>query len=185
MWVLNHYRGCGKAAVFRIGKPLPTDPIINTPMRHLDGSQVEFAEPCVCGSCGADLTLVDMAPHNFEPVTDKDYQRMTEQVKGIALGKQHAPGEAPRVTPERIDELLSRVMYRYENPDETTSTFAHAYLDGEFYLVSGFSACVVKENFDADKGRQYALKDAEPKVRAELWKLEGYALRLRLEGEAA
>ena len=97
--------------------------------------------------------------------------------------KQCAPGEAPRVTPERIESLLARVMYRYDNPEDTTSTFAHAYLDGEFYLASGFSACVSKENFDADKGRQYALKDAEPKVRAELWKLEGYALRLRLEGD--
>jgi hypothetical protein len=96
-----------------------------------------------------------------------------------------APGEAPRVTPERIDALLARVMYRYDNPADTTSTFAHAYLDGEFYLASGFSACVSKENFDADKGRQFALKDAEPKVRAELWKLEGYGLRLRLEGDAA
>lgn len=207
MWAQIHNRGCGKVASYRVGKPLPSDPISHEHCHRVDGSPMVFAEPCVCGSCGADLSLVDMAPHNFLPVTDAEYQVLIHNAKvavtnamienEVTEDEQRLPripllpmpagatlpvqGDAPRVTPERIDALMARVMYRYDNPEGTTSTFAHAYLDGEFFLVSGFSACVSKENFDAVKGRQYALKDAEPKVRAELWKLEGYALRMHLE----
>lgn len=89
---------------------------------------------------------------------------------------------APRVTNERIDELMARVVYSFDvRPNGSTSTLVHAFLDGKFYLASGHSACVSPENFDAEMGMKIAKRDVEGKARQELWKLEGYALRDRME----
>ena len=64
---------------------------------------------------------------------------------------------APRVTKADIDALMARVTYTVEQrPGGTTSTFVHAFLDGKFFLATGFSACVNAEN--------------------KLWELEGYRL---------
>lgn len=82
---------------------------------------------------------------------------------------------APRVTADHVQALMDRVIYHYEQPKGTTSTFAHAFLDG-FYLASGYSACVSAANFDAAKGQKYAKEQAEPKARDKLWELEGYKL---------
>lgn len=90
---------------------------------------------------------------------------------------------APRVTKERIDSLMSRVVYRYDQPEGTTSTLAHAFLDGEFLLASGHSACVSRENFNAALGQKMARDEAEAKARDKLWELEGYALRTKLRGD--
>ena len=86
---------------------------------------------------------------------------------------------APRVTADQIQSLMDRVVYHYEQPQGTTSTFAHAFLDG-FYLASGYSACVSAANFDAAKGQKYAKEQAEPKARDKLWELEGYTLHSKL-----
>lgn len=102
------------------------------------------------------------------------------QAKGLNI--------APRVTKERIDALMARVVYRFDQPEGTTSTLAHAFLDGGFLLATGHSACVSRENFNAELGRSMARDQAEEKARDELWKLEGYALRSKLaeqEGGAA
>lgn len=87
---------------------------------------------------------------------------------------------APRVTKEHIDALMARVVYLFNQPEGTTSTLAHAFLDGTFLLATGHSACVSRENFNAELGRQMAREQAEEKARGELWKLEGYALRAKL-----
>lgn len=87
-----------------------------------------------------------------------------------------APGlTAPRVTAEQINALMDTVTWRYEQPEGTTSTFAHAFL-GRFYLATGHSACVSPENFNADLGMKYAREQAEGKARDKLWELEGYKL---------
>lgn len=91
----------------------------------------------------------------------------------------HRP-TAPSVTQEQIDELLARVTFRYEQPEGTTTTLAHAFLDGDFYLASGHSACVCPENFNRALGEKYAGRDALDKATGKLWELEGYALRKRL-----
>lgn len=87
---------------------------------------------------------------------------------------------APSVTQDRINELLARVTYRYEHPEGTTATFAHAFLDGEFYLATGFSACVSPENYSRAIGEKYAGRQAQEKATGKLWELEGYALFQRL-----
>jgi hypothetical protein len=86
---------------------------------------------------------------------------------------------APRITADHIQALMDRVVFHYEQPQGTTSTFAHAFLDG-FYLASGYSACVSAANFDAAKGQKYAKEQAEPKARDKLWEFEGYVLHSKL-----
>jgi len=91
----------------------------------------------------------------------------------VAKGK-----TAPRVTPKQIDALLARVEYKFEY--HHTSTFCHAFLDGEFYLATGHSACVSLANYDKEIGDRIAVSDAAAKAVKQLWLLEGYVLRTKL-----
>ena len=84
--------------------------------------------------------------------------------------------EAPRVTLDQIKEMMKRVQYVFEQPEGTTSTFAHAFLNGDFYLATGHTACVSKENFDPSLGIKYAQEEAAQKAQDKLWELEGYNL---------
>ena len=84
--------------------------------------------------------------------------------------------EAPRVTLDQIKEMMKRVQYVFEQPEFTTSTFAHAFLDGDFYLATGHTACISKENFDPSLGIKYAQEEAAQKAQDKLWELEGYNL---------
>lgn len=84
---------------------------------------------------------------------------------------------APRVTQDAIEALLKRVKYAVvQQPEGTTSTFVHAYLDGKFLLGTGFSACVDPANFNADIGLRIATADAQAKATSALWGFEGYYL---------
>lgn len=100
------------------------------------------------------------------------YRQRTQRAEAeiVALGL-----TAPRVTAAQINALMDTVTWRYEQPEGTTSTFAHAFL-GRFYLATGHSACVSPENFNADLGMKYAREQAEGKARDKLWELEGYKL---------
>lgn len=73
--------------------------------------------------------------------------------------------------------MKARVQFTYDiRPNGSTTTFAHAFLDGKFYIASGMSACVSTENFNAEIGMDIARGDAIRKVSDKLWELEGYAL---------
>ena len=85
---------------------------------------------------------------------------------------------APRVTPDRIAALMARVQFQFHVVG--TSTFCYAFLDAEFYLAAGHSACVSKENFDAEIGQKIAKANVMKPASDKLWELEGYALRARL-----
>lgn len=92
---------------------------------------------------------------------------------------------APRVTPAQIDALMARVVFSYdERPNGSTVTFAHALLDGQFYLASGTSACVSAANYNSAIGRKLATSNAECAARDKLWELEGYRLRATLLADA-
>lgn len=91
---------------------------------------------------------------------------------------------APRVLPATIDALVARVSHVYFVHE--TSTFCHAFLDGTYYLATGHSACVSKDNFDHALGRKIAYDNMLEPMRNKLWELEGYSLRKSLrEGGAA
>lgn len=93
---------------------------------------------------------------------------------------QGAGKTAPRITPAHIQAMMDRVIYRSTLVEGTTSTFVHAFLDGDFHLATGHSACVVKENFDAEIGVRIARTEAARMAADKLWELEGYLLRDRL-----
>jgi hypothetical protein len=88
---------------------------------------------------------------------------------------------APRVSPDRIAELMARVQFSFHV--QGTSTFCYAFLDGEFYLAAGHSACVSKENFDAELGQKIAKANVMKPATDKLWELEGYTLRQHLAEE--
>jgi hypothetical protein len=85
---------------------------------------------------------------------------------------------APRVTPERINEVI--VSEYFHVPPGTTLTLCVLTLANGF-TVTGESACASAANFDREIGERYAREDARRKV----WALEGYALRERLAAAQA
>ena len=111
--------------------------------------------------------------HITSPQSDDNSIEAQIQAKGLT---------APRITPDKINALVGRISHVYEV--HGTSTFCHGFLDGEFLIASGHSACVSKENFDPVIGRNIAFKNMEAAAINKLWELEGYALRKQLRGEA-
>jgi len=80
---------------------------------------------------------------------------------------------APRVTPERLDEVIKDEDYHvFPNSQLTVCCLT---LENGF-TVTGESACASPENFDADLGRKIARNNARDKI----WALEGYALKQKL-----
>lgn len=79
----------------------------------------------------------------------------------------------PRVTPELIQAKI--VGATFWQPEHTTLTVA-AILLVNGTIVTGESACVSPENFDAELGQEIAYKNAYDKI----WALEGYLLKERL-----
>ncbi len=88
---------------------------------------------------------------------------------------------APRVTPERIESVIS-AEYFFTAADATKDspqmpelgllTICVLVLRNGF-TVLGKSACASPENFNAELGRKIARADAVNQI----WPLEGYALR--------
>jgi hypothetical protein len=87
---------------------------------------------------------------------------------------QREANSAPRISKDRIDGLVNQIQVTYHV--EGTSTFAFAKLDGKFLLATGHSACVFPANFNAEIGKEIALKDAMAQATKKLWELEGYLL---------
>lgn len=110
-------------------------------------------------------------PESTVPVPDSAIEAEI-QAKGLT---------APRVTPAHIASLMQRVKFTFNV--EGTSTFCHAFLDGEFLLATGHSACVSKENFDAEIGEKIAKGNVMKPASDKLWELEGYLLRNKLRQE--
>lgn len=80
---------------------------------------------------------------------------------------------APRVTPQRIEEVIVAEDY-HVFPGTTLTVCCLTLANG--FTVTGESACASPENFDVELGRKIARDNAKQKI----WALEGYALRERL-----
>ena len=102
-------------------------------------------------------------------MTDQTSEQMEQEIVELGL-------TAPRITLDRIKQLMAGVDYKVRVIDGTTTTHAVAMLDG-FSLAVGMSACVDPANFNAELGEKYAILDAEKKAQDKLWELEGYALK--------
>lgn len=103
---------------------------------------------------------------------------------------------APRVTPQRIEEVIASEHYFTAGE----GVFGYAYMGGETpagskqypselnlltfcvlvlkngFTVTGESACASPENFNAELGQKIARQNAVAKI----WPLEGYLLKQRL-----
>ncbi len=81
--------------------------------------------------------------------------------------------EAPRVTPERIDEVIaSKAFHVFPGSCQTVCCLT---LQNGF-TVTGESACASPENYSQALGEQIAFENAKNKI----WMLEGYLLKQRL-----
>ncbi len=80
---------------------------------------------------------------------------------------------APRITPERLEEVVSSEQYHVFDSSTFTACLL-ALKNG--YTVLGESACASPENFNAELGRKIARANAINKI----WQLEGYLLREKL-----
>jgi len=80
---------------------------------------------------------------------------------------------APRVTPDRIDEVI--VDEDYHVFEGSQLTVCMLTLENGF-TVTGESACASPENFNAELGRSIARGNARDKI----WALEGYVLKQAL-----
>ena len=77
---------------------------------------------------------------------------------------------APRITPERLDEVIAGEDYHvFEGSQLTVCCLT---LENGF-TVTGESACASPENFNAEIGRKIARENARNKI----WALEGYRLK--------
>ena len=103
---------------------------------------------------------------------------------------------APRVTPQRINDVIASEhyftaadgakvaehgnMFDYGREPATLNllTFCVLVLENGF-TVTGESACASPENFDAEIGRKIARENAINKV----WMLEGYLLKQQLHDD--
>lgn len=104
---------------------------------------------------------------------------------------------APRITPDRIKEVIEDVQYftagdgayGYQTRDETVDsatypealnllTFCVITLKNGF-TVTGESACASPENFNEEIGQKIAYDNAVNKI----WPLEGYLLKEQLHRE--
>jgi hypothetical protein len=95
--------------------------------------------------------------------TDTTFTTIEEDIERLGLN-------APRVTPEMIQETIACEDYHvFEGSCLTVCCLT---LKNGF-TVTGESACVMPENFNAELGQKIARKNAEEKI----WALEGYLLK--------
>jgi len=96
----------------------------------------------------------------------QDEQRIETEIQSKGLN-------APRLSPEKIDAVIVGEDY-YVFPGTTLTVCCLKLRNG--FTVTGESATVSMENFDAELGRKIARSHAREKI----WALEGYLLRERL-----
>ncbi len=83
---------------------------------------------------------------------------------------------APRITPERIEQVIVGEDY-HVFPGTTLTVCCLTLANG--FTVTGESACASPEKFDAELGAKIARDNAKQKI----WMLEGYALRNQLSSQ--
>lgn len=96
---------------------------------------------------------------------------MNEEAIEQAIQDKHLT--SPRIAPSDIDAKITHTQY-YVFPGTTVTVCALTLING--YVVTGMSASVSPENFDAEIGQSVARAEARDKI----WELEGYLLKQTL-----
>lgn len=96
--------------------------------------------------------------------SDEDQVEAAVQAKGLT---------APRLTKDLIDAAIKDVDF-HVFPGSQLTVCCITLQNG--FTVTGESACVSPENFDAEIGRDIAKRNARDKI----WSLEGYLLKQKL-----
>ena len=98
---------------------------------------------------------------------------MTNNEQEIEQEIQEKELNAPRLTPENIDQTISSEQFHVFEGSQTT-VCCLTLKNG--FTVIGESACASPENFDEEIGKKIARENARNKI----WPLEGYLLKERL-----
>lgn len=91
--------------------------------------------------------------------------------------------EAPKIHNADILARMKRVTYVTRHIEGTTTTFVDAFLDGQFLIATGMSACISPRIFDAELGVTMAREKAQRQATDKLWELEGYRLFCALQND--
>ena len=95
-----------------------------------------------------------------------DEQAIEKEIQDKALN-------APRLAPELIDATIAKTQFHVF--EDSCLTVCCLTLKNGF-TVTGESACVSPENFNAEIGQKIAKENARNKI----WMLEGYLLKQRI-----
>lgn len=79
---------------------------------------------------------------------------------------------------KEIEKLVDSLEFKFAVIDGTTTTVCKAVLPNGFTVGSGESSCVDPSNFNKELGERYAKERALVNAKDELWKLEGYLLKI-------
>lgn len=79
---------------------------------------------------------------------------------------------------EEIQKLVDSLDFKFAIVEDTTTTICKAVLPNGFTVGTGESACVNTANFNKELGEKYAKERAIEDAKNELWKLEGYLLKI-------
>lgn len=83
-----------------------------------------------------------------------------------------------KVEYSHIQSKLETLEFKYAVVEDTTTTICKAVLPNGFTVGSGESACIDPKNFNLELGKKYAKQRAIQDAENELWKLEGYLLKV-------
>lgn len=141
----------------------------------VDGSVVfKFHQPIAVGDYIVRLTEADTYHCSAEVFHERNIVSDEDQTIENDFASTY-----PKVSVERIDELMSRVVYDVHVCEGSTTTVVTAMLPIHhinFSLCTEIMACVDPRNFNAALGAKYGIQKAERSARNKLWELEGYKL---------
>lgn len=83
-----------------------------------------------------------------------------------------------KVSAEHIEKLVASLTFKFARVSDTTVTGCWAFLPNGFQVGYGESACVDPKEYKQDDGEKYAKERCIQVATNELWKLEGYMLKM-------
>ncbi|QIQ61313.1 ryanodine receptor [Vibrio phage V039C] len=83
-----------------------------------------------------------------------------------------------KVDQSHIQNMVDSLSFEFARVGNTTVTGCWAFLPNGFQVGYGESACVDPSNYNQADGEKYAKERCVANASNELWKLEGYMLKM-------